>query len=274
MEILNDIKNYILYLKKSPGLSISLHTPSFDRILLSEELSAFNLHTNSYCSMIKSCKKAHEHCLKMQGIVAKHAKHGAFEGLCFAGVREFVFPIEKCGGFISVSGFRSDLGESYVEKTAEKYGLSLDCLNAAYATLPKCEKENEIRTLIAPLRYMLSEAYRTADVLPGGNSFVERVKEYIKLNRTKKITTSDICKSFSCSRSYISRRFKESEGISIGEYITKLRLRDAEFLLQNSDMNITEIAFSVGFSDSNYFSSVFAKEKGMPPRAYRKIHRL
>ena len=68
MSILSDIRDYIVFISKEHGLSISMHTQSFDSVILSKELSAFNIHGNSYCSYIKSCPKA-----ATAGITAKPA---------------------------------------------------------------------------------------------------------------------------------------------------------------------------------------------------------
>lgn len=273
MNILSEIKNYIIFLNKNVGLNISMHTDRFDRIIMSEELSAFNIHVNSYCSLIKSNPPACVHCVEKQKSVAKHAEKGAFAGVCFAGVREFVFPIKECNGFISVSGWKCENSKSYISKTAKKYGFSEDLLTEAYNSLKENPDINIINTLIAPLIAMLSESYRQIppEHTPE-NSFAERIKEYIKLNRTRKISSEDICRKFSCSRSYMSRSFNRHTGMSVCKYITRLRISDAKFLLKNSDMNITEIAFSTGFSDANYFSSVFKKEVGTAPSEYRKKH--
>lgn len=272
MSILSDIRDYILFINKEHGLSVSMHTQSFDSVILSKELSAFNIHGNSYCSYIKSCPRAAEHCLKMQSVVSSRAASGAFEGVCFAGVREFVYPIKECNGFISVSGWKCENSTSYLSKISKEYRISVSPLTEAYESLKDNPDKKMINTLINPLIAMLSEAYReSGSNYTYENDFISRVKEYIRLNRTQSITTEDVCKSFSCSRSYFSRSFNKSENMTFREYLTDLRLSDAKFLLKNTDMSITEIAFSVGFSDADYFSTVFKNKEGMPPSAYRKL---
>lgn len=270
MKILEDIREYILFIEKMHGLNISLHTKSFDGTIHSKELSAFNIHGNSYCSLIKSCPEAAKHCVEKQAAVAGRAAQGAYSGVCFAGVAEFVFPIKECCGFISVGGLKHAGYRSYLAKIEEKYRIPYSALAAAYEGLDEKPDKKMIETLINPLIAMLSEAYREYGGKLTKNDFASDVKEYIRLNRTSKLTTEDICKKFSCSRSYMSRKFNAAVKKSFSEYLTELRLSDAEFLLKNTGMNITEIAFSVGFSDSDYFSTVFKRKKGMPPSAYRK----
>ncbi|NMB95056.1 MAG: helix-turn-helix transcriptional regulator [Clostridiaceae bacterium] len=54
------------------------------------------------------------------------------------------------------------------------------------------------------------------------------------------------------------------------EYINIFRIDQAERLLKNTDMNITEVSLAIGFSDSNYFSRIFKKYKNVPPSEKNK----
>ena len=58
--------------------------------------------------------------------------------------------------------------------------------------------------------------------------------------------------------------------MSIRTFINALRIRDAEVYLTNTTLPISEIAYTVGFEDSNYFSTVFSKKLGCSPSAYRQ----
>ena len=59
-------------------------------------------------------------------------------------------------------------------------------------------------------------------------------------------------------------------GVTLKEYLNVLRIEGAKQLLHSSELNITEIAFSIGFSDGNYFTNVLKKHTGISPSAYRK----
>ena len=126
-------------------------------------------------------------------------------------------------------------------------------------------------TLILPLCDMLELAYmkeKATAIVP--NEPIEVVLNYIKRNHASKSTLEDICKHFGYSRSYISHVFKKRVGQSYREYLTKLRLEDAKILLKHSSLTVTEIALSVGFNDSTYFSNIFKAKIGVSPSAYRK----
>ena len=65
--------------------------------------------------------------------------------------------------------------------------------------------------------------------------------------------------------------FKEITGSSPLQYILKLRISNAQSLLENTDYTITEIANMVGYTNSLYFSRLFHKYIGMSPKEYRKV---
>lgn len=128
----------------------------------------------------------------------------------------------------------------------------------------------KIEELIAPLCNSLGLSQTKTEITDDEINIVDKVKHYLELNRDKDITSEDICRHIGCSRSLVSHQFKACTGVGIREYLTMLRLEDAKILLKNSNLTITDIAFTVGFSSSNYFTNVFKKAAGMSPSEYRK----
>lgn len=96
------------------------------------------------------------------------------------------------------------------------------------------------------------------------------VLEYISENYQKKITTADLAKLCYVTEAHFCRFFKDSIGKSAVEYVNEFRIEKALVLLKETEESITEIAFEVGFSDSNYFSRTFKKLKNKTPLEYRK----
>jgi AraC-like DNA-binding protein len=91
------------------------------------------------------------------------------------------------------------------------------------------------------------------------------VLEYIDCYYTEPLRLGDLSSMANMSDHYFCRLFKSLTGKPPTEYINHLRLNKAVTLLRESDLNITEIAMAVGFSDSNYFSRLFKKYKHMSP---------
>ena len=99
---------------------------------------------------------------------------------------------------------------------------------------------------------------------------IQTISQYIRNNYMKDITLRSLSHDFSISESHLSRRFKEVSGIGINEYLTYVRIMNAEKLLRSKKMPITEIAAACGFNDSNYFSTVFKRIKGITPLKFSK----
>ena len=72
------------------------------------------------------------------------------------------------------------------------------------------------------------------------------------------------------SRSRFEHLFKEVTGLTPHRYLTKIRFDKARYLLSNTNLNVSEISYMTGFSDSLYFSRLFRKKFGTPPSEYRK----
>jgi AraC-like DNA-binding protein len=64
--------------------------------------------------------------------------------------------------------------------------------------------------------------------------------------------------------------FKEAYKSTISEYIVNKRLAQAEYLLVNTDLSISQVAQAVGYKKSGNFSDAFHKNTGLLPLAYRK----
>lgn len=106
--------------------------------------------------------------------------------------------------------------------------------------------------------------------LPDADIAIHKISKYITNNYSQDLTLENISQMFSLSSAHLSRRFKVVCGIGINEYITYVRLLNAERLLKETDLPITEIAGKCGFNDSNYFSTVFKKAKGTTPLKFAK----
>ena len=99
---------------------------------------------------------------------------------------------------------------------------------------------------------------------------IQEIATYISENFEKDIRLEQVAKIFSISAEHLSRKFKKVTGFRFSEYLTLVRVMQAEKLLITEKIPITEIAISCGFNDSNYFSAVFKKTKGISPYKYRK----
>lgn len=78
----------------------------------------------------------------------------------------------------------------------------------------------------------------------------------------------DLTREVGISRAQLHRKMKEMTGISTGEFIRNLRLEQAARIIREQDVNITQVAYAVGFNNANHFSTIFKRHFGMTPSEY------
>lgn len=104
------------------------------------------------------------------------------------------------------------------------------------------------------------------------NSAAKLIK-YVEKNYAKKLTMQDLIENGNMSESTILRNFKRITGYPPFEYQMRQRMFAAIQKLIYTDWDITQIAYDVGFNDSNYFSRCFKKFINMTPKEYRQKYK-
>jgi AraC-like DNA-binding protein len=103
---------------------------------------------------------------------------------------------------------------------------------------------------------------------------MQKVFDYIEENYQNDITAMDMALLCNLSYSYFSRLFTRIMKRSFREYLNYVRITKAEKLLTNAELNITEIAMSVGFSTSSYFIQQFKQYKDISPKQYQLKYKV
>lgn len=85
-------------------------------------------------------------------------------------------------------------------------------------------------------------------------------------------TVEQMCEEVGISRAHLHRKMKELTGFAVTEFIRNIRLEQAARLLREQKLNITQVAYTVGFSNLGYFSTVFRKHFGISPRDFISQH--
>ena len=101
----------------------------------------------------------------------------------------------------------------------------------------------------------------------------DRCKDYITGHIRTSFTIQEMAADLGYHAGYLSRKFSETEGITLQQYITQERLRKTADLLKNSDEKIGTISEYMGFSSQKRMAEQFAGQYGMSPSAYRKKNR-
>ena len=102
---------------------------------------------------------------------------------------------------------------------------------------------------------------------------VQMIAKYISEHYSEDITLSMAANMSYLEKTYFSKRFKHLTGFGFQEYLLQTRILAAEKLLLESQLSISKISESCGFSCSNYFGDVFRRFKGVSPSEFRKKYR-
>ncbi len=102
------------------------------------------------------------------------------------------------------------------------------------------------------------------------DQFMEKILQIID----EKIGDADLdipylCQEVHLSSTQLFRKMKALTGEPPIRFIRRIRLNKAKELLQTTDLNVSEIAYDLGFTDPHYFSRAFSKEFGSPPSAFQ-----
>jgi AraC family transcriptional regulator len=99
---------------------------------------------------------------------------------------------------------------------------------------------------------------------------IERAKNFMTKNFTNDFSLKDLAEHCYVSPFHFSRIFKTLTSYSPHQFLLNLRLKNAELLLKNTSLPVTEIAFSSGFNSVEYFINAFHSKHHCSPSKFRK----
>ena len=100
----------------------------------------------------------------------------------------------------------------------------------------------------------------------------DSVFQFIQDHYAEKISLKELAENVNISTCHFCRTFKQMTGKTTSDYINGVRLEKAVALLEQKELNITEIAIRCGFDDVNYFSRLFRKYYSTTPTRFRETH--
>ena len=195
----------------------------------------------------------------------KEVLNSFFEEIGYERLESFMFRLYiTMDIYISVRTFTREIGISNEEFT-NRFG-SIDDIAAKLATLASAYEY---------FSDMLEQCiiWRTEFSREDSNTVIKKAKEYILNNYAcDELSLSSVAEAINLSPTYFSSIFKKDVGTNFVDYLTKIRLDKAKELLCCTSMQVSEIAYTVGFKDYRYFSQIFKKNTGQTPRGFRDGH--
>ncbi|GAA0790782.1 hypothetical protein GCM10008910_00950 [Faecalicatena orotica] len=160
-----------------------------------------------------------------------------------------------------------------LSRAATKGGLSYEksygLADVYLRRLETCKEAEEMLALSSRAQIEFTKKVKITKMENCRFPHIERCKEYINQYLQKPIKVGDIAPAIGVSRSYLSRKFMEAEGITIQQYITKERCARAANMLKNSDYPISIISEYFCFSSQSHFGNRFKEYSGLTPKEYR-----
>lgn len=100
---------------------------------------------------------------------------------------------------------------------------------------------------------------------------INKAKAILAEKFNTEIAIEEVAAQVQMSYSWFRHSFKAYTGFSPNQYILELRIQRSKILLTNSVLSIKEIAWDVGFDNSEYYTTIFRKRTAMTPGAYRRF---
>ena len=230
-----------------------------------DEICSF-LHTN------KKHQKCCGDCDWHASMQCQKSKKGILYR-CHTGFWEYITPVFNENMIVGYAntGMMSDGSPEEREtvlSAAEKWGFSREQVREIYDRTPHYSVDH-IRSICTIFETCVSHIYCANLIKLNDLGLFQNIETYIGTNIQSDISVEQICDNFSCSRSDLYRLFRRYSESGIAEYIKKTKLEKAKKLIVSTNLQITEIADRVGYSDYSYFSKIFKAAYGVSPRAYR-----
>lgn len=190
-----------------------------------------------------------------------------------------------CVGF--VPNEKNEMLKAYIDEMSDKESIIINddgnvrilCELLINETYKKDSQSDNMISLC--LMQILIQIYRQSSnekkslsVGESGSSFtIYHILRYVDREYLNIASVKDISAKMSYSEYYISHLFKEKIGISIKEYITEKKMKNAAVLLTTSNLSIGEVSEHLNFSTEHTFRQAFKKYHGASPREYREKNR-
>lgn len=159
---------------------------------------------------------------------------------------------------------------NYIMEKESVYVLQRKLVSRQKELLAEIQKEEELRKKLKKAWPFLKLETLSEKDQTRRQRIAREAKHFIESHYAEPLNLDVVSEAVFLSPSYFSALFSEYTGIGFAEYLAKVRVEKAKEFLERLDLNVTEIAWKVGYEDPNYFSQVFRKTTGLRPSEYRK----
>lgn len=263
---------------EATGLPLSLRAPDWWQLPLHGQS-----HENPFCALLAEGSRACAMCLQMQQRLSARAQDRPATLSCWFGLTVAAVPVRVGGqllGFLRTGQvFRTAPTEGQYERSARlaaAWGVKTEAarLRRAYfrgAILPPRNYSSvvEMLTIFAGHLSLLGEQIATQQK-NAEPDIIRRAKEFIRERHTENLRLSQVAQAVNSSPFYFCKLFRKATGRNFTQYVSRVRIEKAKNLLLNPDLQVSEIAYAVGFQSLTHFNRVFKTLVHQAPTRYRR----
>ena len=152
---------------------------------------------------------------------------------------------------------------------AAVHPLYLDGISGAFVVeIEEAENPEQVNALIPRMirHYCLLVQQHS---LASYSALVRDCLNYIDFHYMEPLSLETLAVRFSVNKNYLSTRFHKERGMTVTDYINRIRVNRACDLLRKTSLSVQQVAEQCGFSDGNYFTRIFRKLEDVTPNEYR-----
>jgi AraC-like DNA-binding protein len=245
-----------------------------------KEIISYPKGNCDFCAIMKSHPKTRRKCNYADRCSFKKCEkqNSLIIYKCHAGLVETVMPLHQNENVIGYLMF----GQILYNTNETKQYDEIKNLTKDYF------KDDEFDDLIKSVRTLSNEYLSSVEnIMTACISYIHinqiltatktglwaQIDYYIERNTAKNFSLEEMADDLGVSVSSICKTAKNHSNKTVLQLLTEKRLKKAKNLLKSTDMNINEIAYTVGIQDYNYFTKLFKKHEELTPSQYRKNYR-
>lgn len=139
--------------------------------------------------------------------------------------------------------------------------------------LSLCEDAKSMINVQMECMYTFASCVKKAQEQSSQISYVEQAKQHLQKHINKNFSLNELCSAIGINESYLCRKFKEAEGVTILHYLQGLRVNAAKNMLRYSNEDLSSIAAYLQFPSQSRFGEIFKQFTGTTPKKYREQNR-
>lgn len=236
------------------------------------------------CSLLAESEAGRQICQRFHQETLHRAEQKPTVAVCDAGLQEVVWPVQISGvhvGYLLFGGVRGSAitpaTGARVRHLLRKAGVGVTP-EQLVAAMEDC-REISPRILEAYLGWVGLVVQQMAAKLSSPTALTQErlpppVEKAAKLVRAQavrgEVSLSGLASACGVSAGHLSRLFHHSTGLTLTEFIGRVRVEHARQLLRQRHQSVTDVAFASGFNSLSQFNRVFRRVYGSSPRELRR----